>query len=495
MLIDCLMHMKLNSNDRNELITLCKEQYQNNSYELNIIEEFEKDYVPERSLWWYTRHSFIYRLLNKALRRENIDLLLYFRFFINDIKQQIEKSKCSSSIHVYRAQLLSKEELEFLTKFIGNFISINTFLLTNSNREQTRSLLSSSILSDDIEKVFFQINAHPQSDKTKPFSNITSSSYYSNKEQILFMIGSIFRLVHIDRDIDGIWNIQLSLCSNKEHQLQSIIQMKKIQLDIEDENILSFGFILEGIEKFNDAEKYYYYLLNQLPKDHEDITRCYHALGEINQKKTNYNSSLEWFNKSIEIDLQSSNIDYANLATSYNSIAVVYSKKGDYKLALESYEKALEIWKKIFDEDHEDIAMCYNNIGIIYQEEKNYSEALEYYHKAWNIRQKSLPTEHPSLGQSNVCIGNVHYALNHYDLALEHYNLSLEIFIKILSPHHLDIAMILRNIGLIYQGKGEFQQALLYMKKALTIYRYSLPETHPDIIQLEQIIRQISSNL
>jgi hypothetical protein len=33
------------------------------------------------------------------------------------------------------------------------------------------------------------------------------------------------------------------------------------------------------------------------------------------------------------------------------------------------------------------------------------------------------------------------------------------------------------------------------MKKAATIYRHSLPSTHHDVIQIEQMIRRISSKL
>ena len=419
---------------------------------------------------------------------ENINLLLLLRFFICDIKQELKKIKSSSSIRVYRAQLMSKEDLDILIKFVGKFISINSFLSTSPNREQTRSFLISSALSTDLESVFFEIDANHQLDNNQNFGNITSYSYFSHKEEILFMIGSIFRLVHIDRDIDGIWNIQLILCSNKDQQIQSVIQHKKNELDISEKDLLSFGFVLEDMGKLDDAEIYYHRVLNQLSKDHDDIPRCYHALGEVNLKKGDYDSSLKWYKKSLEID-------DSNIATSYISIAVVYSRKGDYAHALESFSKALEIGKKTYAEDHPDVAMCFNNMGIIYQEEMKYSEALEYYHKAWNIRQKYLPTEHPSLGQSHACIGNVRYHLKHYDLALEHYNLALENFKTSLFSHHPDIAMVFRNIGLVYQDKGDFQQALLYVEKAATIYRHSLPVTHPDIIQIEQIIRKISSKL
>ncbi|CAF0831268.1 unnamed protein product [Adineta steineri] len=489
-LIDCLINMESLSNDKNELMNLCKQQYKNNSYELNIIEEFEREYLSEKSLWWYTRHSFLYRLLNKAIRIQNIDLLLLFRFFIRDIRRQLNLSKSSNSIHVYRAQLMSKEEIELLTKFTGEFISINSFLSTNSNREQTRSSLMSFIPSDDIEKVIFEININHRVDDIKTFSNITSYSYFPGKEEILFMMGSIFRLIHIDRDRDGIWNIQLMLCANKKHQLQSFIQQKKHELDIIETDLLSVGFILEDMGNLDGAEKYYHRLLNQLSKDHEDTARCYHALGEISQKRGGYDSSIVWYNKALQYDTKT---DDSNLALSYNSIGVVYTKKGDYSLALESYTKALELWKKVFHEDHPNIAMCYNNMGIIYQEEGKYSDALEFYHKAWNIREKYLSTEHSSLGQSHACIGNVHYQLKHYDLALEHYSSSYDILKKSLLPNHPDIAMILRNMGLVHRDKKNFQQALYYMKKAATMYRHLYPSTHHDLIQIEQIIQRISS--
>jgi hypothetical protein len=72
--------MKPTKTDRDELISLCQKEYKDNRVELNILDEFKKDYVSDRSLWWYTRESCLYRLMNKALRVQNIDLLFLFRF-------------------------------------------------------------------------------------------------------------------------------------------------------------------------------------------------------------------------------------------------------------------------------------------------------------------------------------------------------------------------------------------------------------------------------
>ena len=52
--------------------------------------EFEKDYSSDKALWWYTRESFLYKMLIKALRVQNIDLLFLFRFVINQINLVIE---------------------------------------------------------------------------------------------------------------------------------------------------------------------------------------------------------------------------------------------------------------------------------------------------------------------------------------------------------------------------------------------------------------------
>ncbi|CAF4426444.1 unnamed protein product, partial [Adineta steineri] len=83
--IEVLFRMHHKSNARQELIDVCKEQYQNNSEELSIINEFEKTYKTKNAIWWYTRECCLYRILNKALRNQNFDLLFALRFFITDL--------------------------------------------------------------------------------------------------------------------------------------------------------------------------------------------------------------------------------------------------------------------------------------------------------------------------------------------------------------------------------------------------------------------------
>ncbi len=135
---------------------------------------------------------------------------------------------------------------------------MNSFLSTSVNRQEAQSFLFSADPSDDTEQVFFKIDADPRLENIKPFSNITSLSYFPNEEEVLFMIGSMFRLVEINRDNYGIWNIRMVLCSANDHQLQSPFQHMKNELESGETNLCNFGNILRRMGKLNNAEKQYH---------------------------------------------------------------------------------------------------------------------------------------------------------------------------------------------------------------------------------------------
>jgi hypothetical protein len=92
------------------------------------------------------------------------------------------------------------------------------------------------------------------------------------------LIGSIFRLVQMKRDSDGVWNIRLILCSENDHQLQSLFQHMKDALGTGETNLYSFGRVLLDMGSLNGAEKYFKIDLNQLYDDHPSLSLCYHAL-------------------------------------------------------------------------------------------------------------------------------------------------------------------------------------------------------------------------
>ena len=334
-----------------------------------IIYEFENNYSTNQAIWWYTRESFLYRLLNKAFRTDNIDLLFHFRFFICDIEKQLKEHQCTSSIRVYRGQLMSNDELKQLQSSLGEYISVNSFFSTSLNRKKALKFLKDYSFSHQLENVLFEIDTDAtQTIHSKPFANISSLSSHSDEQEILFMIGSIFRLINIKQEKNGPWIIQMILSNHNDENLNALFKSIKDEYSggiNEETSLLAFGNILYQMGKYDLAEKYFHRLLNDLPKEHDDLYKCYHALGIIELTKDNCDSSLRWHEKAIHV-LKSN--DY-RLADSYHCIGCIYQHKEMFEKALEFYHKAWNIWKRSFGDDYYQIADCLNNMGCLYEKQ------------------------------------------------------------------------------------------------------------------------------
>ena len=495
LLIDCLLRIKDSSFDMEKFINLCEEEYKENKAELAVIHEFQQNYSANRALRWYTRQSFLFRMLNKALRTQNLEILFLFRFLIYDIQQQLTKNQYSQPIHLYRAQLLTNDELQMLKYAIGGFIMTNTLLSTTIDRETSIAFLDSMDNSDEfnMQRVLFEIDADPRIEGIKPFANIIWLSYCFGQPEVLMMIGSIFRIIEIQHDENEICIIRLVLSSEHDLDLKNSFEHLKKEYNTKEMDLFSFGHALYDMGSFDNAKKFYLRFLDDIPSDHQDLATCYHALGDIAADKDDCNLSLEWYEKLHELLTRTLKADNSRLADSHTIIGNIYWKRNDLKQALEYYNKALVIYKRAFDENHLSIAACSEKIGDVYQKEKKYFQSLNYYEKTLAIRQKSLPVDHPVLGITHSKVANIRLLLCHYYLAVAHFNIALKIKLNSLPPGHLDIASDHRGMGHMYKATNELNQALIYYGKAAEIYRNQLPSEHPDLVDIERTIESLST--
>lgn len=497
MLIDILLRMPTNDADKNELIDICEREYEGNVSRLMTLNEFKHTYSSEQAILWYTKESFLYHLLNKALRIHDIDLLFLFRFFINDIHQQLKQLQCSTKMRVYRGQLMSKKELYVLEKSIGQLISMNSFFSTSGDRDLALFFLGNVSASDASHRILFEIDVDPQVDGIKPFADVTAYSYFPSEKEVLMMVGSIFRLESIRKESqkDGgvIHVIQMRLCSDNNDSTKLMYEILKTEARIEEigkTSLLDFGNVLIDVGKFNEAEKYFHRLLGSLPTNHPNIADCYHGLGEINAARGDYQSSLEWLQKALRVRMENLPFNHDAIASSYNRIGISFEGKGDYVSAVDSYNKAFVIWKNI-DENHPRAAWCLNNIGVVYQKEKKYYESLEYQQRSLRIAKKSLPADHPNIAASVHNIGDVYSSFNQFETALEYYERALKSFQKSRPSGHPNIAYTLGSMGLLYEKTNELDKSLDYLQQSMSIYQKIMPETHPDRVRIQQSLEQV----
>lgn len=495
LLIDALLQLKSTKLDKRRLIHFCKEKYKGIHHELKNIEEFEQNYSSTNAIDWYMKDSFLYQIFHKALRSLNIDLLFLFRFLIHDIREQISQHQYTTSIRVYRGQVMSRAEINLFENSMGRLISINSFFSTYLNRDVALNMLNEVSLSKNTERVMFEIDANPTSNSKQPFGLIVSKNNCETVEQVLFTLGSVFRINKINQQQDGLWVIQLVLCGDNDEQLNKILKSFMIDESQNKINILSFGNFLRKIGDLKQAEKFFIRLLREMSNNHRVNADCYYALGCIEMDKNIYDFSLNLHRKSLEIKLKVLSENDPSLVDSYNSIGDIHLKKSQYKEAYSSYSQALSIAVKFYGDDNLNVAVCYTNLGGICQKQENYIDALEYYKKALDIRQKHMTISQPELGISHNNIAIIYSCLNHYDLALEHYRNALNILKNTLPPLHPEIAVCYCGLGLVYEQKGQMELALSCYDRTVIIYRQTLSSKHPHVIQIEEHIQNLSSKL
>ncbi|CAF1424083.1 unnamed protein product [Rotaria sordida] len=310
-LIDCLVRLKSTQTDKTELINLCKTEYAGNHSELNNLREFEEEYSSNKVLWWYTKDSFFYKTLNAALRTQNIHMIFLFREFISDIHRQLQYDQTNNPLQVYRSQLISNDELDYLKQNIGQFISINSFFSTSTNRTTALFFLgdTTSLIGLKLVGILFEIDADPQMVTTKPFADISKYSHFTNESEVLFMIGSLFHLNSIICNDDHVWIIKMSLCSDDENDLKQVLLRMKQQLGKGETNLRTLGRVLWEMGKLDLAEKYIKRLLNELPSNNQLRCNLYEDLGKIASQKGDYDMSIQWYQKALEVPKQNISTD------------------------------------------------------------------------------------------------------------------------------------------------------------------------------------------
>lgn len=303
-LIDCLLRLKSTEIDKNELIHCCQTEYQGNEMELKNLREFQETYSPDKALWWYTRESFFYKILNAALRTQNIHVMFLFRAFIADISRQLANNQADNCLRVYRSQLMSTEEIRNLKQYMNQLISVNSFFSTTRERETALFLLGNSTSQVDLERVLFEIDADPKIITTKPFADISQQSHFPGESEVLFMLGSIFRLEHINCNDNGIWIIRMTLCNDNDHDLKQVLVYMKEQTGNGETNLLILGRILWEMGKLNLAKKYFDRLLKELSSNDPLLKVLYKDLGKLASLTKDYDMSMQWHQKSLEFDQQ-----------------------------------------------------------------------------------------------------------------------------------------------------------------------------------------------
>lgn len=266
---------------------------------------------------------------------------------LNNINQRIvsmAKIFNSSSTTIYRAQLMSRKDIEMIKENSNAVLAIQAFVLTSFSFQSAVEICRRAV-NNQLTVVLFELKLSDKAFVT-----------HVNSNTVVFSFGTLFRLISVDLAPDNVWRVQLEIDDTAMQRIQD-------QLRVEIGGYLTwltFGNYLAAFKRFNSAQHYYEYLLQLVPSEHSSLASIYNNMGLMYSENKDDKTALELYKKALETKvLQSSaEVKQKNLLTSdlprfrstsidrisiLTKIAEITCCRGDRETSLDYYRRALEI--------------------------------------------------------------------------------------------------------------------------------------------------------
>ncbi|CAF1294715.1 unnamed protein product [Rotaria sordida] len=423
---------------KRQMLSECRAYYRNDAVRLAQINEFERKYQSKDAIWWYTKPGFLFYLVNKALRSQDIWVLYKFRYFIIDLccrLEEVSSSQSFSSIRLYRGAKLNRDELKHLQ--VGCLVSTNGFFSCSSDRNVAEMFIGTDLVTDRSSSrdrdacqqfVLFIIDVDRRTSTNIVVADVSHESELPDENEMIFNFGSTFIINEICFDNDKcIWLIQMSSSSdnariNDEQEKYTRERLQHINPTI------MFGHALADTDSdFSQSMSYFHRLLRILPIDHMERPNIYYYLGRIYRFIEKFEESLNCFRCArllVRRLLPERMFDYCRIL---GGLGTIYSHLEDSERALKLLTQALMLQKKSLPKNHTEIPFHLNRLGHAYFKVKQYDLALSILDSAENFFQTKMPIAHQGYAHTLHTMGLVYRALSDDKKAVIYFQEALRI--------------------------------------------------------------------
>jgi tetratricopeptide (TPR) repeat protein len=486
---EILLNIDFKRQHIDEFFMYCRKQFVGNSIELRNVDKVEREYHNNTPIWWYTGQSFLYSMLNRAIRTMDAQIIIKIGFFIRDLHHHIAHlhseqyfgSSHSGPFTVYRGQGLFCEDFERLIKTKGGLISFNNFLSTSKNRDVSFVFAEANTTDPGIVGILFVMEINPSTSST-PFADTRDVSVFEGEEEMLFSMHSVFRI----NDIKPLGNnnrlcqVNLTLTSDNDPELHALTKHIRNETFPHKEGWYRLGGLLIKLAEFDQAQQVFEIMLDQTSDEHEKAN-IYHMLGIVKYGEGEYEKAVRFYEKSIEINKKILPPTHPDLIASYTNIGIVYEKMVKYSKTCSFDEKPIEIYQTTVASNHPTFSISDGNIDLMNDNMDDYSKAFASFEKGLQVLQQTFSADHRSLATFYDRYGSVYEKLGDHQKALLLYQRALEIKQKILVSNHPDLATSFANHGAVYEKMGNLPTARSFYQRAYNIGQRALPANHPDL--------------
>ncbi|UJR11584.1 hypothetical protein I4U23_015764 [Adineta vaga] len=466
------------SSAKREMLAECRACCRNNSHDLKQIDEFERTFRSDNAILWYTKPSFLHRLINKALRTEDNLVLHKFRYFIVDFCERLKQAaltsaQCTEQFRLYRGTRLGREEVNKL--HIGSLVATNDFFSSSKDLLVAQEFISidpitgmspSSGCDDRQQYVLFQIDVNLNTSPEIIVTDISGLSTIPDEHEMVFSLGTTFTITDINYDtLHHIWYIHMISSS----EVAKLIQEYNTHIQkrfIETKPIVMFGHVLsEFCSNYHGAIIYFHRLLRSKSWNDEDRPDIYHYLGRIYRAFGKNQQAMTYFRCALLLqrrNLSGSSITYGRALSCIGSI---YSELGDLSRAIRLYEQAMVIYRKVLPKNHYEFGFHSNRLAQVYWLNGQYEFARDLLMNTISFNKETMPKNSPGLAQTLHCMGLVQHSLNDREQALHYFKQSLEMRQSFQAGNHPYAARTCYELSLLYEEQNDDTTALDYARK------------------------------
>jgi tetratricopeptide (TPR) repeat protein len=467
---DALFQLSHDKKGKDDMVDVCQRFYANNIAQLTLINEFKSSYVSEDAPKWFSRNSFLYRLVNRALRTQDVEQLYVFRYYIRDLSSWLSNefckiATCKRKFFLYRGAALSKDDFQSLDR--GKLLAPNGFFSTSRDIDVAKCFIGSD--RSDTVRVLYEIECDMASysqdelNKLVAFADISGNSYIADEKEVLFDLGATFEIENIEPETDENDYIIIHLTPSCEggHLLRDYHE--QCQSKIENSSAaLTFGALLLKTGKYMAAQHYFEQLLTD--SNDNNISDIYHYLGWTYMGRGDYGQATIHFDRAHDAIPKS---DDAARARILNSIGKALVEKGFTKESLSYYQRALDLRKSCLGSKHEDVAASYANVARLYNLAGNNKLARKYYKKSLKTNPYAANSFEPSnYGKTTEETGSMICSRSSSDSFSERHH----------SSNYESVKNSFYELGSIQWEMGRSASGLYNMKQSLSIDKYSPTE-------------------
>ena len=243
---------------------------------INAFHAEYKEYDMKKILSWYTRESFLYKIVNNCLRIASADAILYARLIIRDLELAIKEryNHQSSKFNglLYRGTYISAQEWSNLEARIDREIEMFGFLSTT----KAKGVALSFVESDIAKKALITIVVPAAPDKGEQgFAEVKDLSDYAAEDEVLFNIRSRFTVLEAKiEEING-QNYRHLVLLYGAQAMRSFVSTSNpiIEINLRNLDPTKCGDCHESI-KYTSADKNTLLFVDLKRKEHYTCFKC-----------------------------------------------------------------------------------------------------------------------------------------------------------------------------------------------------------------------------